>query len=71
MHGSSHIWRVREKNFVDETVFNFFSKTTQLKVHKHEIFFDFFCRNRNHMVPRAYNTIFLKIVYELAEIFDF
>jgi len=34
-------------------------------------FSDFFCRNRNHMVPRACNTRFLKIVFELAEIFDF
>jgi hypothetical protein len=34
-------------------------------------FFYFFCRNRNHMVPRACNTRFLKIVFELAEIFDF
>ncbi len=42
-----------------------------LKVHKHEIFFDFFCRNRNHIVPRACNTRFLKIFFELAEIFDF
>ncbi len=43
-----------------------------LKVHKHEIFFcDFFCRNRNHRVPRACNMRFLKIGFELAEIFDF
>jgi hypothetical protein len=31
----------------------------------------FFCRNRNHMVPLACNTRFLKIVFDLAEIFDF
>ena len=30
----------------------------------------FFCRNRNHMVPRACNKRFLKIEFELAEIFD-
>jgi hypothetical protein len=42
-----------------------------LKVHKHESFFYFFCRNRNHMVPRACNTRFLKIVFDSAEIFDF
>jgi hypothetical protein len=43
-----------------------------LKVHKHEIFFFYFyCRNRNNRVPRACNTRFLKIVFELAEIFDF
>jgi hypothetical protein len=34
-------------------------------------FFWLFCRNRNHMVPRACNTRFLKIVFEVAEIFDF
>ncbi len=34
-------------------------------------FFYFFCRNRNHMVPRACNTRFLKIVFKLAEIFYF
>ncbi len=42
-----------------------------LKVHKHEHFFYFFCRNRNLMVPRACNTRFLKIVFDSAEIFDF
>ncbi len=42
-----------------------------LKVHKHEIFFYIFCRNRNHMVPRACNTIFFKIVFDSAEIIDF
>ncbi len=42
-----------------------------LKVHKHEIFFDFFWRNRNLMVPRACNTRFLKILFDSAEIFDF
>ncbi len=31
----------------------------------------FFCRNRNHMVPRACKTRFLKIIFKLAEIFDF
>ncbi len=40
-----------------------------LKVHKHEIFFTFF--RRNHMVPRACNTRFLKILFDSAEIFDF
>ncbi len=34
-------------------------------------FVDFFCRNRNHMVPRACNTRFLKIVFDSAEILDF
>jgi hypothetical protein len=34
-------------------------------------FFDFFCINRNLMVPRACNTRFLKIVFNSAEIFDF
>ena len=34
-------------------------------------FFDFFCRNRNLMVPRACNTRFLKIVFDSAEIFEF
>ncbi len=42
-----------------------------LKVHKHEIFLFFFCRNWNLMVPRACNTRFLKIVFDSAEIFDF
>ncbi len=42
-----------------------------LKVHKHELFFDFFCRNRNLMVPRACNRRFLIIVFDSAEIFDF
>jgi hypothetical protein len=32
--------------------------------------FILFCRNRNHMVPRACNTRFLKIVFDSAEIFD-
>jgi hypothetical protein len=42
---------------------------TVLNVHKHEIFFFyFFCRNQDLMVPRACNT---KIVFDLAEIFDF
>ncbi len=36
-----------------------------------KFFFDFFCRNRNHMVPRACNTWFLKIVFDSAEIFNF
>ncbi len=31
-----------------------------LKVHKQNIFFYFFCRNRNLIVPRACNTRFLK-----------
>ncbi len=31
----------------------------------------FFCRNRNHMVPRACNTRFLKIIFDSAEIIDF
>ncbi len=34
-------------------------------------FFDFFCRNRNLMIPRGCNTRFLKIVFDSAEIFDF
>ncbi len=34
-----------------------------LKVHKHEIFFWLFCRNRILMVPRACNTRFLKILF--------
>ncbi len=38
--------------------------TTCLQVHKHDFFFDFFCRNRNLMVPRACNTRFLKIVFD-------
>jgi hypothetical protein len=42
-----------------------------LKVHKHDIFFYFFCRNRNFMVPRACNTRFLKIVFDSAEILEF
>ncbi len=42
-----------------------------LKVHKHEVFLYFFCKNRNLMVPRACNTRFLKIVFDSAEIFDF
>jgi hypothetical protein len=42
-----------------------------LKVNKHGIFFGFFCRNRNLMVPRAFNTRFLKIVFDSAEILDF
>jgi hypothetical protein len=42
-----------------------------LKVHKHEIFFYFFCRNRNLMVPRTCKTRFLKIVFDSAELFDF
>ncbi len=46
-------------------------KILLLKVHKHEFFFDFFCRNPNLMVPRACNTKFLKIVFDSAEIFDF
>jgi hypothetical protein len=33
--------------------------------------FDFFCKNRNYMVLRACNARFLKIVFDLAEIFDF
>ncbi len=45
--------------------------TVPLKVHKHEFFIYFFCRNRNLMVPRACNTRFLKIVFDSAEIFDF
>ncbi len=36
-----------------------------------KFFFNFFCRNRNFMVPRACNTRFLKIVFYLAEIFNF
>ncbi len=35
------------------------------------IFFFFFCRNRNLMVPRACYTRFFKIVFDSAEIFDF
>ncbi len=42
-----------------------------LKVHKHDIFCILFCRNRNHMVPRAFYTSFLKILFDSAEIFDF
>ncbi len=42
-----------------------------LKVHKHKIFFYFFCRNRILMVPGACNTRFLKIVFDSAEIFDY
>jgi hypothetical protein len=30
-YGSSYIWRIREKNFVEETAFIFFFKTTQLR----------------------------------------
>ncbi len=33
-------------------------------------FFYFFCRNRNHMVQRACNTRFVKIIFDSAEIFD-
>jgi hypothetical protein len=48
-------------------------EATDLKryLHKHDIFFIFFCRNRNLMVPRAYNTRLLKLVFDSAEIFDF
>jgi hypothetical protein len=46
-------------------------KKQKLKVHKHDIFFQFFCRSRNLMVPRACNARFLKIVFDSAEIFDF
>jgi hypothetical protein len=42
-----------------------------LKVHKHEIFLNFFFRNRKLMVPWACKTRFLKIVFDSAEIFDF
>ncbi len=40
-----------------------------LKVHEHEFFLYFFCRNRDHMVPRACNTRFLKILFDSAEMF--
>jgi hypothetical protein len=46
-------------------------KKQKLKVHKHDIFFQFFCRNRNLIVPRPCNTRFLKIIFDSAEIFDF
>jgi hypothetical protein len=36
-----------------------------------KFFFDFFCRNRNLVVPRAWNTRFLKIIFDWAEVFDF
>jgi hypothetical protein len=42
-----------------------------LKLHKHEIFFYFYCRNQILMVPRACNMRFLKIIFDSAEIFDF
>ncbi len=32
---------------------------------------NFFCRNRNHMIPRACNKGFFKILFDSAEIFDF
>jgi hypothetical protein len=32
-----------------------------------KFFFDFFCRNQNLMAPRACNTRFLKIVFEIFE----
>ncbi len=35
------------------------------------IFYTFFCKNRNLMVPRACKTRFWKIVFDSAEIFDF
>jgi len=46
-------------------------KPDPVKVHKHEIFFYFFGRNWILMAPTACNTRILKIVYDLAEIFDF
>ncbi len=52
-------------------VTRFSVQCSHLKVHKHEIFFYFFCRNRNLMVLRACNTRFLKIVFDSAKIFDF
>ncbi len=36
-----------------------------------KFFFYFFCRNRNHLVPRACNTRFQKIVFDSAEKLDF
>jgi hypothetical protein len=39
-------------------------------IHKHEIFL-FFLRNQIRMVLRACNTRFLKIIFDLAEIFKF
>jgi hypothetical protein len=35
------------------------------------VIFPFFCRNRILMVPRACNTGFLKIVFDLGEILEF
>jgi hypothetical protein len=35
-----------------------------------KFFNEFFCRNRNLMVPRACDAKFLKLVFDLAEIFD-
>ncbi len=46
-------------------------KPDPVKVHKHEIFFYFCGRNWILMAPTACNTRILKIVYDLAEIFDF
>jgi hypothetical protein len=48
-----------------------FNRRWFLKVHNHEFFFYFFCRSRILRVPRACNTIFLKIVFDSAEILDF
>ncbi len=41
-----------------------------LKVHKHAIFFTFFAETETLWFIRACNTRFLKIVFDLAEIFD-
>ncbi len=35
---------------------------------ENEIIFDFFCRNWIHMVPRACNTWFLRIIFDSPEI---
>ncbi len=60
--------RQASKRLMYIIIIHFRNQRVSLKVHKHEIFFDFFCRNRNLMVPGACNTRFLKIVFDSAEI---